>query len=68
MAKSKELILSGMALRGLVRAAETPVSGQLVKRQLFSDLELDEVARFDFRDEGEPEIAILPVHPQREED
>jgi len=68
MAKGKDLVLAGMALRGLVRAAETPVSGELVKRQLFADLELDEVAHYDFRADGEPGIASLPIHPEAEED
>lgn len=65
MAKS-DLRISGLTLRALVRAAETPVSGQLVKRQLFSDLHLDDILRIDLRADAPP-IALLPVHPDREE-
>ena len=65
MAKS-DLMISGLALRALVRAAETPVSGQLVKRQLFADLELDDVLRIDLRNE-DPPLALMPVHADRED-
>lgn len=66
MAK-KDLVLSGLALRGLVRAAENPVSGVLVKRQLFADLELDSVLQMDLRDE-DPAPAVLPFHPAPEDE
>ncbi len=65
MAKS-DLMISGLTLRALVRAAETPVSGQLVKRQLFADLELDDVLKVDLRNE-DPPIALMPVHAERED-
>ncbi len=65
MAKS-DLMISGLTLRALVRAAETPVSGQLVKRQLFADLELDDVLKVDLRNE-DPPLASMPVHPERED-
>ena len=63
--KSDDLILSGVALRTIVRAAEHPVTGEIVKNRLFGDLELDELMEFDLR-ELSPPIAILPVHPPEE--
>lgn len=63
----KDLVLSGLALRGLVRAAETPVSGELVKKQLFTDLDLDSVLAIDLRAE-DPAPASLPIHPAPEDD
>lgn len=67
MARTKDLVLTGMALKGIVRAAETPVSGELVKRQLFADLGLDRVFELDLSKHGNPEPASLPLHPEGEE-
>ena len=61
----KELILSGVKLKTLVSAAEAPMTGDLIKRQLFADLELDDLMAFDLR-ETDPPIATLPVHPPEE--
>ncbi|MEZ4458459.1 MAG: hypothetical protein R3E66_01775 [bacterium] len=64
MAK-KDLEIAGLALRALVTAAESPVTGELIKKQLFSDLELDGVFELDLRsDDVGP--ASLPVHPMSE--
>lgn len=63
--KKKELILSGIKLRTIVNAAEAPMTGEVVKRQLFADLGLNDLMEFDLR-ETDPPIAILPVHPPEE--
>ena len=64
MAK-KELEIAGLALRALVTAAESPVTGELIKRQLFADLEIDGVFELDLRTD-DPGLASLPVHPLSE--
>ncbi len=63
--KKKELVLSGIKLKTIVNAAEAPMTGEVVKRQLFADLELNDLMEFDLR-ETDPPIATLPVHPPEE--
>ena len=59
----EDMVLSGLKLNALVRAAEAEVTGELVKDQLFEVLQLNELMQFDLRD-IEPALAILPVHPE----
>lgn len=63
--KSDDLIMSGVALRAIVKAAEHPITGELVKDRLFADLSLNELMEFDLR-ETSPLIATLPSHPPEE--
>lgn len=57
-----DVILKGAALKAAVRAAEAPVTGELVKRNLVSQLGLDELAEVDLRPHGSPPPAALPHH------
>lgn len=59
--ESGGLVLSGVALRAAVRAAEAPVLGEVAKRNLVSELKLDELFALDLR-EWDPEPASLPHH------
>lgn len=59
--KDKELVIEGLALRAVVRAAESRVTGRVVKHQLFSDLDLDDLMELDLRGE-DPSPAVRPLH------
>jgi hypothetical protein len=58
-----DVVLEGLALKAAVRAAETPVTGQIVARNLVAQLELDSLADVDLRRDGSPPPAILPHRP-----
>lgn len=62
MTDERDVILSGLALRAAVRAAEAPVTGNLVKRNLAAQLGLDRLFELDLS-EVEPEPAAMPHHP-----
>jgi hypothetical protein len=63
MSDEKELKVNGVALKTLVRAAETPVVGQGVKNQLLSQMGLDALFELDLRTLGEPEPIASPMPP-----
>lgn len=62
----KDVVLKGAALKAAVRAAEAPFAGELVKRNLVSQLGLDELAGVDLRPEGSPPPSALPHHARPE--
>lgn len=65
MAKKDEIVIEGLALKAVVKAAESRVTASTVKKQLFADLELDDLMELDLRDE-DPPPASLPVHPKKD--
>lgn len=62
-----ELVLSGLALRLAVRAAENPVTGVAAKVNLARQLRLDEVFELDLR-EWNPEPVATPVLSEDEDE
>lgn len=62
MADEREVILRGPALRAAVRAAETPVLGEVVKRNLAAQLGLHELFAIDLSGR-DIEPAAMPHHP-----
>jgi hypothetical protein len=67
MADERDVILRGAALRAAVRAAETPLLGDVVKRNLAAQLGLNELFELDLS-EYDPEPAALPHHPAQSDD
>lgn len=61
MSKEKEIKLTGTALKALVRAAETPVVGHGVKKQLLSQMGLDPLFELDLREYGDPPPVDVPL-------
>ena len=67
MADEKEIVLTGRALRALVRAAEAPLVGHGVKQRLLSQMGLDALFDVDLRDLDDPPPIVSPV-PSVEKD
>jgi hypothetical protein len=63
MADEKEIKLSGAPLKALVRAAEAPVVGHGVKKQLLSQMGLDALFDLDLRELGDPAPYGSPMPP-----
>ena len=60
-----DVILKGVALKAAVAAAENPVSGKLVARNLIAQLGLDSLSAIDLREVGDPPPASLPHQSPR---
>ena len=58
-------VISGKALQAAVRAAETPVVGQVVKDVFMRQLGIDRLLEMDLREaRGAPEANVIaPVYP-----
>ena len=58
-------VISGKALQAAVRAAETPVVGQVVKDVFMRQLGIDRLLKMDLRGaRGAPEASVIaPVYP-----
>ncbi len=61
---NKDVVLQGASLKAAVKAAETPITGELVKRNLVAQLGIDLLADVDLRGYGSPPTAALPHHPR----
>ena len=68
--REPEIVLNGKALRALVRAAETPLVGIGVKKQMLGQLGLNRLLSMDLRDYMDPAPALRfeIVEPRQEVD
>ncbi len=63
MSDEKEIKLSGTPLKALVRAAEAPVVGHGVKKQLLAQMGLGPLFDLDLRGLGDPAPYGTPLPP-----